>query len=367
MSYMNKYLLIALATGGGHHSVAKALELRLKEAGHETLTIDLFKEIESKNLDRLVCGGYNLIATKAPRLYEPIYRGGNRDVLARGYFGLTRRVCRHKVQEYVDAYGPTTIIAVHPIVTDILGGMKLEGKLENIEIVSVITDYLAHHAYARKHKGVDKYLVATTTTKEDLINRGVLPEKVYPYGIPVRREFYNEYQKKEKKMFTVLVMGGSLGSKGIFKVIQQLTDFQEKIKILIVCGKDIKLKNKLDFYLKEKDNKNIEVYGFTDNVDQLMEEADVLISKPGGASLTEAILKRIPMLIPYTLGGQEKENLEYAVREGIALKIKDINQINEIVQDFYEHREKLQAMEEKMDSLAKGFSIDKTIEVLIDK
>ena len=364
---MKRYLLISLSTGGGHASVASSLAERLNEKGHEVLVIDLFKEIDAKGLDKIICGGYNLIATKIPKVYGTVYRTGNRPTFAKNSFDLTRRICQKKIKELISIYNPDIIIAVHPIVTDILGGMKEKGYLKKEKIVSVITDYLSHYAYIRKNQFIDVYIVGTEVTKKDLLKKGVYPNKIYAYGIPIKKEFYSPVAKSvNNKIFTILVMGGSLGLNHMERVIKALFFVKEPLKLNIICGRDEELKVRMEKFINIDKSKEVVVYGFTDQVYSLMDGSDLLVSKPGGASITEALLRRIPMIIPYLIGGQEKENLDYLVKEEVALWVSNIKNIPSVIEELFKKPEILEKIKRNMAKLSENFSIEKVINKLED-
>ena len=72
-------------------------------------------------------------------------------------------------------------------------------------------------------------------------------------------------------------------------------------------------------------NKKLHILGFTKDISYLMDYCDVIISKPGGLTVTESIVKNIPLLIPFAIPGQENENTEFLTREGYAILIEDLN------------------------------------------
>lgn len=362
---MKRYLIISLSTGGGHATVSNSLADKLKDKGQEVTVIDLFKEINAKALHNFICEGYNLIATKVPRIYETIYNAGNKPIIAKGSFELTRRMSQKRILELIKSYDPDVIVAVHPIVTDILGSMKKKGYITKQRLISVITDFLAHFVYVHRHEYIDAYFVGGETTKENLIEWGVEEDKIFPYGIPIKKEFYIPKVKQNNHVFTILVMGGSLGSRNMTNVIKQLYHIDKKIKIIAVCGRDKELKEKMSKLGEKHLNKEMMVHGFVNNIHNLMDSADLLISKPGGASVTEALLRRIPMIIPYMLGGQEKENRDYLIESGVAIWVSKIKEIPFIVNKLIDEPEILDKMEANMDQIASEFSIDNSISMLL--
>ena len=363
---MKRYLIISLSTGGGHATVGNSLADKLKDHGEEVLVIDLFKEINAKALHTFICEGYNLIATKVPQIYETIYKAGNQPVIAKGSFSFTRRMSQKRIMEFIKSYDPDVIIAVHPIVTEVLGGMKKRGYIKKQKLVTVITDFLAHFVYVHKHEYIDAYIVGTEITKANLLEWGVEESKVFSFGIPIKKEFYAPKNKANNHVFTILVMGGSLGSRNMTNVIRRLFEIDENIKIIAVCGKDKELKEKMEKLVGKSKNKEIIVHGFVNNIHNLMDSADLLISKPGGASVTEALLRRIPMIIPYMLGGQEKENRDYLINADVAIWVSKVKEIPFIVSKLINEPEILDKMEANMDEIASSFSIDNTIEKLMN-
>lgn len=97
---------------------------------------------------------------------------------------------------------------------------------------------------------------------------------------------------------TILLMAGSMGTRQMEKAFVALMKAQEKIKIIVVCGNNKKVERSIEFLNKvyETEDKVVEIHGFVDNIPELMDEADAIISKPGGLTSTEAIVKCIPMI-----------------------------------------------------------------------
>ncbi len=102
------------------------------------------------------------------------------------------------------------------------------------------------------------------------------------------------------------------------------------MRIIVVCGNNDTLRLSIEEKYEEViPNKHIEVLGFTDKIPELMEVSDVIITKPGGLTVTESLAKNIPMIIPYFIPGQEEENAEVLVNAGAAIKVDSINELDE--------------------------------------
>ena len=109
------------------------------------------------------------------------------------------------------------------------------------------------------------------------------------------------------------------------------------------------------------EHQSVEVLGFADNIPALMDQADVIITKPGGLTTTEAILKNIPMIIPYYIPGQEEENADFLEETGMAIKVEKIKDLASVVDYLVHNKDILDTMANNMSELARDRSIDKII------
>ena len=94
-----------------------------------------------------------------------------------------------------------------------------------------------------------------------------------------------------------------------------------------------------------------------------MDASDVIISKPGGLTVTESIYKRLPILIPFVIPGQETENSKLLVSRNCALRIDKISDVNNIVNDLIDHPEKLETMKANLSLLGANYSLNKVVEL----
>ena len=118
-------------------------------------------------------------------------------------------------------------------------------------------------------------------------------------------------------------MGGSFGAGNIKETLEELLNIDRDFQVIVITGKNESLKEKLEKKLSTHEDctdKNILVLGFTNKMNDLLASVDVLVSKPGGLTTTEALLKDLPMIIPYYIPGQEEENLDFLSNCGAALK-----------------------------------------------
>lgn len=363
---MSKVFIFTASTGAGHNLAAQSLKESLDEAGYETEVYDAFKETNI-TLDRLITKGYQQIVVNAPKLYEQMYNQfNNMNRFQQGIFQVLTRIMNPDIVPLINAGQPDLIITTHPFVTNVLGTLK-EHHAFNVPVLSIVTDYKIHTLYLKKM--IDAYVVGSNYTKQTMVEKGVAEEIIFPYGIPIRQTFLKNNHLEHKEITevagTILLMAGSLGSKQMEKAFSSLLKVKEKIRIIAVCGNNAKIEKDIkNLYSKEgSQNKIVEIYGFVNNVSELMDLSDAIISKPGGLTTTEAIVKNIPMIIPFYYPGQEEENADYLVDGGMAIKIDKIKDLTSMVDFLFENKYIIKRMSENMSEEAQKRSMSKTIEL----
>ena len=360
---MKKVLILTASTGEGHNAAARSLEQKFREAGYETKTMDLFKET-SHTMNLVVEDGYKVLANRLPSLYGFIYRAFNRKSINRRFLRYSMFMIRRKLHEDVKTLNPSIIVGTHPFAVGIISDLKARGKVK-AKFFSVVTDFKAHYAYLSPE--VDAYITGSEYTKASLVEMGVPPEKIHPYGIPVTEEFQT-YQPRSPEFlkliqeFKVLVMGGSMGSKDIARVVQSLTESEANYQLLVICGRNEALKTMLESsYSEAIDAGRLVVYGFTREVSKLMDLCDVIVTKPGGLTTTEALSKRLPMIVPFAIPGQEFENTEFLIETGAAIYVERIEQIGVELERLRKDKTLYLSMIESMDNISRHYSTEKIV------
>ncbi|QUH28858.1 MGDG synthase family glycosyltransferase [Vallitalea guaymasensis] len=357
-------VIVSASTGYGHNQVAGALKLEFEEKGYKAVIVEPLKEV-SKSLDMLVSDGYKILATLMPKMYGTIYKISNNETMNKPVAKIFIKALTDKIEEIVNFENASMIISTHPLLVDVISSLKGDGIID-IPFLSIVTDFLPHQSYISDN--VDAYLVGSSYTKNGIVARGISPDKVYCYGIPIKRIFREDVvTEKKEDIFTILLMGGSMGVSSIKKALKNLLNIEDKLKIIVVCGNNDTLKNSIDEkYSEYIPNKYIEILGFTDKIPELMELSDVIITKPGGLTVTEALTKNIPMIIPYFIPGQEEENAEVLVNAGAAIKVDSVKELDEVVGVLMNDPSKIKWLKQNMKEMSKDHSIEKTINLCLE-
>lgn len=359
---MSKVVIFTASTGGGHNIAANSIRDHFIHNGYEAETMDAFKET-SRFLDRIISKGYERIVHISPKTFGRMYKVANNETLSQYIMMVITDVMENDIQKILDEKSPDLIVVTHPLVTNVLACMKKDGLFQ-IPIVSIVTDYRIHQAYI--HDYVDAYIVGSEYTKQTMIERGVEADCIYPFGIPVRKSFTDGKRSHGVKNcevdLSVLLMAGSMGTSQMEKAFQSLLLSRHDLKIIVVCGNNHKVQSRIEKIVEEGiGDKIVDVLGFADNIPELMDMADVIVTKPGGLTTTEAIIKNIPMIIPYYIPGQEEENADFLEETGMAIKVDKIKDLTKVVDYLVHNKDILDTMAWNMSELARDQSIDQII------
>lgn len=354
---MKKVMILSASTGGGHNSAANAIASAFKELDYEGIIVDGIRAV-SPLLDKIISEGYENSAKFTPKTYGTLYKLTDAPYLDQEHEMITNTLLKRRIKNLIDSHEPSLIVGTHPFPLMAAARLKEMGLIK-IPIIAVMTDYTTHAAWVKA--GIDAYIVGTEDLKYMLAEEGADPETVYPFGIPVNPEFLKpkdaEGLKQELKLrdcFTILLMGGSFGAGNLKDFLIDLAKIDEDFQIVVVAGRNTALKEKLDHAVEQHGFEDkVRVLGFTRQVAELMELSDILITKPGGLTTTEAFLKRIPMIIPFFIPGQEEENVDFLLNHGLAFRTTRKYSLRVLIKSLINEPRRLMEMRERLGNYAK--------------
>lgn len=359
---MKKVLILTTSTGEGHNQAANSISDSFEKSGYNVIFHDFLKN-NSKILNKLFVNGYEISASFFPKLYGFSYKLTDTKLtnkLLSAVFLLTKR----KIYNLIKSENPDVILATHPFVVNILGSLKK--KRINKPVIVIITDFKAHSTYIDKN--IDAYIVASEDTKADLSKKGINPKKIFTFGIPVKDQFMQKHldinSTKNDGYFNILLMSGSMGLNNISYVLRELLNNSNKLRITVVCGKNEKLKESLlNEYKHPIRDKKLHILGFSQDIDSLMDYSDLIISKPGGLTVTEAISKNLPLLIPFAIPGQEIQNTEFLTSNGYAMYLENLLELNLIIDNLISNPSNLKKMKLNLSKLSVLYSKENIIKL----
>ena len=337
---IKKVLIMSASTGGGHNRAARAIKEELESRTIDNMSIECeivdSLKLVNNTMDKVISRGYEKSALYTPKAYGSVYRFSETTIASKNEFKtnpLTSLMAR-KFKHLLNESTPDLIIGTHPFPMIALSTLKKNNNIHSLSrsesfykstkvdippMISVLTDYTTHSTWIQNE--IDYYIVGHEYVKELLVYEGVDSEKVKAFGIPVERETVLTELGLSPEKLTVLLMGGSFGAGNIKETLEDLIAIDRDFQILVITGRNEHLKDKLSKMLDSTiHNKNICLLGYTNKMNDILASIDVLISKPGGLTTTEALLNDVPMIVPYFIPGQEEENLDFLTNCGAALR-----------------------------------------------
>ena len=329
----DKILILSATFGDGHKQVAKAIseavEYTLPNAS--PIILDIMEWIHPY-LYPVSLFVYKRGIKRFPQVYSYFYKktrvknSFSTKLNSLFTFGLQTML------EVIQRIKPRVVVSTYPFAAGIISKLKEQGLI-NIPAVTIITDYTDHSYWI--HPYTDLYIVGSNQVRDRLISLGIEDDKIKNTGIPVRQRFI-ESQPRElllekygmnSNKFTVLLMGGGDGFIGKGRsTFRALESVSQTLQLIIVCGRNKRLKKQLELELKDYKH-DVLLLGFCENIQELMAISDLMITKPGGVTTSEALAMGLPLLIYHPLPGQEEDNAEFLWKSGLAFLAKTENDL----------------------------------------
>jgi processive 1,2-diacylglycerol beta-glucosyltransferase len=330
-------LILSEAIGNGHTKAAEALRegISYLAPSVQTQILELGQVLRPLST-KLIVNSYLKMIVHSPSFWKKIYLYKHNKPLTNWKKYLIHQLIHRQIEVLLKNENPHLIVCTHPFTSSTASRLKKKGY--TFTLCTMVTDFHAHGAWA--HSEVDTYMVSNKDVYTQLINMGIPNNRIAITGIPIRSNFWVRKNKQEmRKKFklkdipTLMLMGGGLGLGGIQKLAHTLLKWREKIQVIICTGSNESLRSSL--IRDEKfHHPNIHIIGFVDLIDEWMEATDLLITKPGGLTCYEALAKGLPLYIYQPLPGHEEKNCEFLVNNQLAIKIDDIDNINNIIENL---------------------------------
>ena len=314
MANNKKILILHTSVGLGHKSIAENIGYYLSAAGFEVRLADIGK-VQTGMFERYVTAAHQFINRRLPFVWGWLYRWGHYVILPFRVFiaGLNYKLTKG----YVDEFRPDLIITTQTTASAVIAYLKKQ-KLYTGKFGIAFSDFHLHPYYL--YDQADCYLVNIDEQKQEMVAQGILSDKIFVCGITLKPQFAVDPSSVKQKFGilvsekVVLVGTGSLGLGFKEKDLEDLSKLQN-VKIIFVCGKNVKLCHDI----KNLNYPNVIPLKFYQPMDELYAIADVFVGKPGGLSTAESLRWNLPLVVCYTLPGQEERNLKYLVERKLVI------------------------------------------------
>ncbi|TGE33974.1 glycosyltransferase [Desulfosporosinus sp. Sb-LF] len=365
-----RVLVFSAAFGNGHMRAAEAVieGIRIKEPLAEIIHLD-FGDFLNKRFNIMAKKFYIDMIKHTPKLWGKFYYKTAKIQPKSMIQRFLNQLGRSNFLKYIQAFEPDLIVCTYPTVSSILAQLRLE-QILHVPVITVITDYAVHSHWV--HSGVDRYMVACEDVKGSLESWGINSRDILVTGIPVSPKFEGPIDRQyiisklglKSELPTFLVMGGYGGLERTKRICQKLADSLVPVQSIIVCGKSEKLYNSLQDVIEQSRNPMVRL-GYVYNVEELMSVSDLIITKAGGLTVTEALTQHLPLVIYKPIPGQEEENAHYVQRIGAGHVAGTEEELGWLLNRFLSNPKEIKRMREKAAVALPGHSTERAVEDML--
>ncbi len=367
-----KVLILYAPLGVGHGAAANAIaevfalehpDIEVKNVNVLDFVPDMFKQ----GLPWF----YNQATSKMPILYKWIYSYYNYKSTSKNLSNLSRIILKKsKFIEFLKDFDPDFIISTNPLSMQLVSLTK-EEEIINILSANVCTDFGFYPLW--HNKDVNYYFVTNEEIKKSLIKYGVSVDKIKITGIPVSLKFSNELNRekiiKNDLKFNplhpiLLIVGGRIMYKNLLKIINGIKNKNSIVQFIVVAGRDKILQEKL----KESEITNdplVRVFGFINNIEDYMTVADLILTKAGGLTVSECLVKNLPMVFNSIIPGQEEDNVKYTVRQKVGVKAEGVKKSVEVINRLFFKSKKIAEMKKNCIKIAKPSAAKDVVDFVV--
>jgi processive 1,2-diacylglycerol beta-glucosyltransferase len=324
--------ILTLGVGSGHLRASETVQRALYD-GNDPIEVKVVDALDSAHrwFHWLYVDPYWWMLHNAPWLWRGLFDWRQRDKhRATAPSWVFRRGCR-EVMRQLKNYAPHLVIVTEIGAAEIAALGRREGWF-NAPILAVQTDFQTEPPWVQPE--IDVYCVASEEARGQLIGWGVLANRVLLSGIPVDPAFALPFDKPEVRRAlgldarrpVVLVMGGGNGPVPLDRVVASLELCNVPMQVMVVAGHDRYLRQRLEA-LRGRLAMDLLLFGWTENVPELMAVSDLLITKPGGLTAAEALAAGLPMILTHPIPGPEERHVHYLRQNGVALVAKTLDDI----------------------------------------
>jgi len=329
-----RILIATVTAGAGHLHAAAALEeawraRRPKDIVEKVDVLDLVPKLQKK----VYAESYLKLVEHAPELWALVFKKTDNPQFVRKLTRFRRAWASHTNRHFVrhlKAFQADAVLCVHYLPLEILGHLEGNDGITQPFTVCVVTDFEAHALWMESC--VDLYCVAAEETKARLVARGADPMQVVATGIPIAAKFAGRIDTAAVRkalglrddLPILLVLGGGFGMGPVGEILAQLDKVQRPFQTLVAAGRNQELRREL----ASQDRKHpTQILGFVTNMHELMAISDLIITKPGGLTSSEALAMGKPILILDPIPGQEAANSDFLLERGAASKVNRVEDL----------------------------------------
>ena len=369
-----KTLILACNTGEGHNSTATAIQQVFERQGVACDRADSLVFL-SKFVSTVVCAGHDQVYRHIPRAFGAGYRAAERNPRVFRKRSLIYHLLTHgagKLYRFILEGEYDSVICTHAFSAMMATGMREKYELPGVRFSFVATDYTCSPIV--NECNMETFFIPDESLADEFAGKGVARERLYAAGLPVRTPFLTRTERQEAKARCgidpsrkhLLMMCGSMGCGPMEELATLLAArIDGGAVVTVICGTNKNLYKKL--HRRFAASECIRVQGYVNNVPELMDSADLYLTKPGGISVTEATAKRLPMVLVNAVAGCEEYNLRYCIERGMACTAATPSEIADVCVALLSDEGKLEQMRENLERYSHDDAAERMFAYLVSK
>lgn len=299
-------------------------------------------------LEKIVNQAYMSVIKTTPLVWDYIYDNPQVVKKSQSIKKFLHKTSDKKLDKLFLRHKPKAVVCTQAFPCGMVAEYKKNNNLKTL-LVGVLTDFSPHSFWI--NEGVDYYIVPSLEAKDRFIKKGVDPDMIKVYGIPIQAKFAKQLDKQpiadalglDLNIPILLIMGGGQGLGPIKDTVKSLCKMETDAQMIVIAGTNTKIIAGLNRITK-KAKKKIIVIEYAKNVDELMEISTMIITKPGGMTTAESLSKGLPMVIVDPIPGQEMRNTDFLIKKGVGIRIDKTSDIGEEVEVLLRSPERIDAM-----------------------
>jgi processive 1,2-diacylglycerol beta-glucosyltransferase len=372
-----RILILSASAGTGHVRAAAALEKAFRKIGgvEEVQSIDalkytnrLFRDFYSKLYTQLV--------EKAPTFLGWWYKTSDEPWKTDQMRLMLDRLNTAPLIKQITQFNPDITVCTHFLPATLISHLISEKKLQ-ARLSIVVTDLDFHAMWLSRT--FHRYFVALEETKIHLQKLGLPGDRITVSGIPIDTAFHEHSPEDQARIRTelgldpdlpvLLVSAGALGVSPAEIILEALLDLRQPAQIVLLAGHNEELKKRLEQIVAQSPAPllRIKVIGYSEEMHRWMAAATLLIGKPGGLTISEAMACGLPMVIVSPIPGQEERNSDHLLEMGMAIKCNEFTTLSYKVGELLENPGRLQAMRRNALSWAQPEAAQVIARTLLDE
>ncbi|HEX6594351.1 MAG TPA: UDP-glucuronosyltransferase [Bacillota bacterium] len=302
----------------GHHQVADALMDDIQRH-HEAIRCDKVDLLSYSygDMEKVVSSLYLAWIKYFPSSYNWLYdRSLYKNLSKRNRSMFYGSLFIHFFKKLIQEINPDILICTHCLPSNVASRLKRNRQLDQI-VINVYTDYFVNRVWGLS--GIDYHFAPTILVKNHLLENGIPESRIITTGIPVHPVFRTKsVHGRSRKNISILLTGGNLGVGGMENILANTTG---DVHYYVLCGKNTTLYNQFLHHPQP----NVTPFPYIESreqMNQLYDQVDAVLTKPGGVTISECLMKRKPIFVYNPLPGQEMINVDQLLRLGLIMPVQ---------------------------------------------